>query len=318
MNYIDTYVELNPHLTQNTATEVKSTTTPIYTVQRNPPRFLRYSMETTITLQRIFKFSDALFEPHSVSFPKHIIETITRPSASLLPTNAPSIHCYTKWGNGYYHFMTEVLPNILFCMKTNPTGKVYCLPSSFAKGVIDFFKVPNPILYTMPPTNESMVRQPYIECGNPSPEKIQILRSAIQECVEPKVQAQAQLGIVIFRKEAVRTVTNHDALVKMLEEVYPSLQWVTFNTASPADTANLFSRAAIIVAPHGAGLTNMIFAPSGIPIYEFLPLENPNVCYWHLSEMMGNIYHGIPCKTVMRGFTLDIEGIKPLFAPLKN
>jgi hypothetical protein len=28
-----------------------------------------------------------------------------------------------------------------------------------------------------------------------------------------------------------------------------------------------------------------------------MPLEQPNLCYWHLSEMLGNSYFMIPTKS---------------------
>lgn len=325
MAYIDTYGPLNPHLT--TEPQPHIVVGEIHMVERSPPKFLRWHEETKDTLQKIFKFSDTMFIRHMVTFPKHIVETYTNPSDQ----GEVRIHCYTKWGYGYYHFMTEVLPNILFLTKNNKTSTVHCPFSSFAQGVLDLFGVKNPIVFTPPPGYTSMCRQPYIECGNPSLEKIRILLDAKphggqrprprsgQEQEDGQQQQQEQdQGIIIYRKEAIRTVINHDALVSMLESVYPSIRWTTFNTASPADTAALFSRASIIVAPHGAGLTNMLYSPPGTQIYEFVPLDNPNLCYWHLAEMLGHQYNGIPCPTVDNAFHLDIDAIRLLLTPNKN
>jgi capsular polysaccharide biosynthesis protein len=93
------------------------------------------------------------------------------------------------------------------------------------------------------------------------------------------------------------------------------LEWVVFDVLSFADTVTIFSSAAIIVAPHGAGLTNMLFSDSGIPIIEFMSLQNPNICYWHLSELLKNKYYMIPCITENRNFNIDISNVEEL---LKN
>ena len=317
MDYIDTYGQLNPHLsTEKQGTVVVAQTE---TVTRNPPTFLRYAEETKTALQRIFKFSDTLFTRHEVTFPKHTVETFKR---DVYTGEEIQLHCYTKWGYGYYHFMTEVLPNILFLTKENTKATVFCPSSSFAQPVLTFFGVKNPIVFAAPPRSNHICRQPYIECGNPSPEKIRLLVDALpqktkwQEHEPEPTSWQKPQGVIIFRKEPLRTVRNHAALVAMLEEVYPSVQWTTFTSATPEETAALFGRASIIVAPHGAGLTNMIFSRPGTPIYEFVPLDNPNVCYWHLAEMMGHVYKGIPCPTVSNAFVLDIEAIRPLFSSI--
>ena len=335
MDYTDTYGALNPHLSTERQGSCTVGAEAIEIVTRNPPSFLRYAEETKAALQRIFKFSDTLFTRHEVTFPKHIVETFKR---DVDTDEEIQIHCYTKWGYGYYHFMTEVLPNILFLTKDNAKATVFCPSSSFAHPVLTFFGVKNPIVFAAPPRSNHICRQPYIECGNPSPEKIRLLVDALrkptslqehqptkwQEHQPTKWQGQGQeptswqkpQGVIIFRKEPLRTVRNHAALVAMLEDVYPSVQWTTFTSATPEETAALFGRASIIVAPHGAGLTNMIFSRPGTPIYEFVPLDNPNVCYWHLAEMLGHVYKGIPCPTVSNAFVLDIEAIRPLFSSI--
>ena len=50
----------------------------------------------------------------------------------------------------------------------------------------------------------------------------------------------------------------------------------------------LFQRAKLIIAPHGAGLSNMILAPRGTPIIEISPAEMFNACFWHLSWILDN------------------------------
>lgn len=75
------------------------------------------------------------------------------------------------------------------------------------------------------------------------------------------------------------------------------------------ETVELFSKAKIIVGPHGAGFTNMLFSPNGITIIEFMDLNNPNICYWHLSEMLQNKYYMIPCKMTNKKFFIDLAEI---------
>lgn len=68
-----------------------------------------------------------------------------------------------------------------------------------------------------------------------------------------------------------------------LTKNFPDHNVVQFlGTASVRDQLNLFSRAAMIIAPHGAGLSNMIVSPLHTPVLEIGP-PGCSVCYLHLS-----------------------------------
>lgn len=131
-----------------------------------------------------------------------------------------------------------------------------------------------------------------MECGNPSPEKIAVIR----DVVTAKLRFKKALGILI-RRDRTRRILNEAALLRQLQARYSELQWVVFDRLSVTDTATLFSQAAVIAGPHGAGFVNMLFSGPGTQIIEIMPLEQPNLCYWHLSEMLGNPYVMIPTRS---------------------
>jgi hypothetical protein len=148
---------------------------------------------------------------------------------------------------------------------------------------------------------KEIITQEFIECGNPSPQKIQLLRSVI----ERKLSFEKKIGILIYRRENYRKILNHDEVLQMLKKKYSEIEWVVFDVLPIQETAMLFSKACVIVGPHGAGLTNMIFSPKGVTIIEFMPIDQPNICYWHLSEMLENNYTMIPCK--MEGMNIIVN-----------
>jgi hypothetical protein len=59
----------------------------------------------------------------------------------------------------------------------------------------------------------------------------------------------------------------------------------------------------------------MLFSATGTRIIEFMPIQHPNLCYWHLSEMLGNTYSMIPCPTVDGNFTIDVAAVETLIVP---
>jgi len=62
---------------------------------------------------------------------------------------------------------------------------------------------------------------------------------------------------------------------------------------SVQEQAQLIAVAAFIVAPHGAGLTNLIFAPKQCCVIELLNRNYPATCFWHLSDELGLDYRYI-------------------------
>lgn len=60
-----------------------------------------------------------------------------------------------------------------------------------------------------------------------------------------------------------------------------------------AEQAALFHAANVVVAPHGAGLTNIVFCQPGTKVIEFFSPLYVNVCYWSLANQVGLDYYYI-------------------------
>jgi capsular polysaccharide biosynthesis protein len=86
---------------------------------------------------------------------------------------------------------------------------------------------------------------------------------------------------------AWRRVTNEAELARELEPlgfVSVRLEQLTF-----AEQARLFSRATVVVAPHGAGLTNVVFGRD-LSVVEFFPPDWVQPVYKRLSLAAGHRY----------------------------
>ena len=55
--------------------------------------------------------------------------------------------------------------------------------------------------------------------------------------------------------------------------------------------ARLFADAGSIVAPHGSGLTNVVFAPPGAMVVDLFAPGWVNPCFWTAAECAGVEYH---------------------------
>ena len=100
-------------------------------------------------------------------------------------------------------------------------------------------------------------------------------------------------NIFISRKKAkARRIVNEDELVEKLS----GLDFVayTLEDMSFADQVRLFSQAKIIVAPHGAGLANMIFSQNPVVIELFS--STMSLVFFALAKGLGFQYDCLNCQ----------------------
>ena len=177
MEYTDTYHFLNPHL-HTAPTPALTGLKHLYTVTRKAPTILCYKDETKIATMNMYKFSPQIFETHQAHFVKHFVKAVKRNPEGFFRI----INAYTRWGNGYYHFLTEVLPSVLEISKPYT---IHTMKSKFAQAVFQWFDVKNTVSFDKPTfTNvKESLEQQYVECGNPSPQKVQLIRNIVQKKV---------------------------------------------------------------------------------------------------------------------------------------
>lgn len=92
----------------------------------------------------------------------------------------------------------------------------------------------------------------------------------------------ARILYIARRQGMIRAVTNEETLVTRLAERFPSFRRIYLEDMSYANQIVAFRNATLIIAPHGGGLTNMIFCRPGTGVIEF-HLHNTPIMYWHLS-----------------------------------
>jgi capsular polysaccharide biosynthesis protein len=248
----------------------------------------------------IFKFQPTILEQHDLYYMDHRIQKVILQMESMKTHKYNEyIVAYNPWSSNIFHFVTEQLPSILFMNGElgKPNVPILCISASFLQPLLQFFGVTNPIQlisgpYKWLPQVDCIYEQPYIECGAPSPQKINLLRTIVLA----KLQfAEQRIGILIRRKEIRRSLMNHAELLDLLQIKRPDLEWIVFDSQPFDECVDIFSRAQLVVAPHGAGLTNMLFSPPKTRIIELMPSINPNLCYYHLAALLHFDHCIIPC-----------------------
>jgi len=103
-----------------------------------------------------------------------------------------------------------------------------------------------------------------------------------------KLQKLERIYISRF-KATRRRVINEAEVTKILNPL--GFQLVFSELMSISEQASIFSSAKIIIAPHGAGLTNLVFCDPGTKVVEFFSPNYVNLTYWALSNQMNLEYY---------------------------
>lgn len=133
-------------------------------------------------------------------------------------------------------------------------------------------------------------------------------------------QTPARRLFVDRRGSPLRRLVDEDRLVNAL----PTFQPVQLETLPSREQARLFADADIIVAPHGAGLTNIGFARPGTIVIELMMDTYRNWCFRRLAAARGLTYFCVlgrsldPQKAAqsvhLQSWTIDVEDVREAVA----
>ena len=201
------------------------------------------------------------------------------------------VHFGALWVPGYYHWVLDVLPRLLFVERFD---RLRGMPLIVQRGITQAQRESLQILGISPDRiiefngNHWQVEQLYyVQHGTyacPTPLHTQWLR----ERFAPHSITRSRRLYISREDAARRRVVNEPDLVREL--VSYGFEVVTLSGMSFADQARLFNEAEIIVGPHGGGLTNAVFAKPGTTLIELFSPSYMNGCFWALANACGHRY----------------------------
>ena len=151
----------------------------------------------------------------------------------------------------------------------------------------------------------------YQFCGLLHPDFLDFFR----ERILPRRTPARSKRILISRRTARRgrRVLNMNAVSAALAE--QGFEEHALEQYSIREQIELFHDAEIIVGPHGAGLTNMLFAPQGTRIVELFGTATVMPHYYYMAKALENPYQylvGTAEKTQDSDFAVDVAGLTAL------
>ena len=191
----------------------------------------------------------------------------------------------------YYHWLLETLPRINFLKEMQPDRFYVYGKQAFIKQSLEFLGIDaRQILpqrkYAHWSADKILGVTPLADSGTVTQDTVEFLRSLVT--LDRRIESTPR-RIYISRDDArYRRVLNEQNLFPLFNRY--GIQPVTLSRLSFSEQLNLFASVEVVMAPHGAGLANLVFSPPGCKVIEFMPKNRVNGCFWALSEACGHDY----------------------------
>ena len=232
------------------------------------------------------------------------------------------------WWNNYYHMMIDALPRILGlhteeCRHLDSIGVHLCeLSSPSWRPLVEALLPGNAGIHHSPWDSRVRCRQaialPLLSrntAGCLPQAWLTRFHAATARLWGASDASQPRRLYITRRLATIRRIFNEDELIAGLRS--HGFEPIALEKLSLAEQFHCFATAEAVVAPHGAGLTNLLHAPPGCRVVELFPAE-PSFHYRWLSHACNHPYACLTGNAATRNadFTVDIDAVMALVTGL--
>ena len=300
----------------------------IYEKGTSPPPH-RFEMPTLYQAMQIFTRSviSEMGEPFCGGLQVRPHDCLPAPSSqpsnssiSTFPHYAEVFVISQRWGEGYFHRMIENIPRtalFLDFLRKYPSIKILARDNS--QKLLE-------ILETLGLSRDRVITGwiradiAYVprttSCGTPNMIELQFFQYHSYQFIARNLLVQNDIkrnNLILIKRSGRRHFTNHTLIEQLLNKTSKEFgfNFVVFGDNPPPslnETMILFSLASIVVASHGAGLSNLVFGRPGTLVIEGLCNKpHTNLCYQRTAYALGMRWHGIPSLSGCEG-VVDVDG----------
>lgn len=232
------------------------------------------------------------------SFKHEVFTRFKMPKPQVI--NAQVAVMSTFGSNCYYHWMFDVLPKFKLLIDADITPDFYVLNYEMKKFQVDslkklgiteqkivtthkdmHIKADSLIIPSMPGYTESKLWG------------VEFLKNLF---FENKLEKNFNKKIFINRRNTFsRRIINEEEVQNYLKD--NEIEEVFLEDYDLNEQANIISNAELVIAIHGSGLTNLIFARENTKVIEIFPPHMMVDCYWILCNLLGLKNHQLICKS---------------------
>ena len=206
-------------------------------------------------------------------------------------------------GYGFFHYLIENWTRLFVAfnfLKKHPEIKIHVINKqlSFVQQSFKFLGLETNRLITGDYYSGILLFPEPVGCGSPAKNlliearRVILSRREIFSKLHLKLEKKKQ--ILIVKRHGGRSISNNHKLHKALKKKYgETISIKTFTKDTFENAMELFASSDLIIAPHGAGLSNIVACQPGTIIIEIL-LEGKllNLCYMYMAVKLNLKYHG--------------------------
>jgi hypothetical protein len=226
-------------------------------------------------------------EEHSV-FQQLLMPPLLRTEESVAVLDAVG-------GENYFHWMVDVLPRLELIRKSGWAVDKYVVRAQrrgFHQETLELLGLTSDRLYDSHPDFHLEARQLVVPSRTYEASwAYEFLRREFLPLARQR-REERNYGVRLFisrQRADCRRLLNEPEVAAYLQEV--GFQIVCLEDMTVLEQAALFSAASLIVAPHGAGLTNLVFCEPQTQVVEIFSPRFFNGCFYNLSNNVDIDYH---------------------------
>jgi hypothetical protein len=275
-----------------------------------------YSKDFLILSESNHIFYDSIWSRPTYLENNGILDKIRLPKPKYYPGAACVLG--TLGADNYYHWMLDIMPRLSLIRQHE---ELQCIPlivpkqlKKFQKETLQMAGFSSDRIIEFDGSFCQVEKLYYLsslgDTGNPSPYDVLSLRELFLDkpsCNQPPSSEY----IYITRRDAkYRRVLEEHKIIEYLQST--GFEVVCLSDLSFAEQIQKFNRAKIIIAPHGAALTNMVFAPENVQIIELFPENYINGCFWALANVCKYNYAFLIGSSEGADFRISLDKLKAL------
>jgi hypothetical protein len=221
------------------------------------------------------------------------------------------------WDADFFHFYCDTLGRVSTLnqmgLNLNEYDRIFMSGknSPYIKKWIELLKI-NVEILEPPKTKFSRCDQLDVPClpsvtGYTTSETIQFVKSKLKHSTDTNVTNEQSQLIYISRGNAKngRKLLNESEIFENILKPHGYI-FCNLELLNVEQQAKLFSNAKSVIAPHGAGLTNLIYSSAGISVLEIFGENYKNKCFYNLTTAIGG-QHYYHISSLMNGIDFFVD-----------
>lgn len=262
------------------------------------PVHLYYLKDVNVSPEGIVFKNLKVFEPCLINIAdkkdfgvRYFLSNFIKRRKIKLTNNENYILAFDYWSNGYFHWMTDVLPRLL-SIRHLYDKYILLLPENyqahFILSTLEVFQINS--LYRIPTNSYIKVKKLIMPGhiagpGNYNEEIMKKIRGIFYNYFSESLTNIGEKIYVSRRKAKYRKIINEEEVVDLLEKY--GFKEIYFEDFTLAEQVCIARNARVLISIHGGNLTNIMFMKPGSFVLEFRKLgDDHNNAYFSLASAM--------------------------------